>query len=65
MQDVNGLENGLTPSPECLFNPANWQQLASANKLPSERGIALDESVMLFSRGKLWRVNPTSARDMK
>jgi hypothetical protein len=28
-------------------------------------GIALDESVMLFSRGKLWRVNPTSARDMK
>jgi hypothetical protein len=26
---------------------------------------AFDESAVLFSRGKLWRVNPTSARGMK
>jgi hypothetical protein len=25
----------------------------------------LDESAVLFSRGKLWRVNPISARDMR
>jgi hypothetical protein len=27
--------------------------------------ITFDESVVLFLRGKLWRVNPTSARGMK
>jgi hypothetical protein len=27
--------------------------------------IAFDESAMLLARGKLWRVNPMSARDMK
>jgi hypothetical protein len=27
--------------------------------------IAFDESAMLLSRGKLWRVNPKSARGVK
>jgi hypothetical protein len=27
--------------------------------------IAFDENVMLLPRGKLWRVNPRSARGMK
>jgi hypothetical protein len=41
-----------------------------ASALEEERLIhreetAFDESVVLLSRGKLWRVNPRSARGMK
>lgn len=55
-------------SGECDLAIQREWMLASAlfgERLISMKETAFDEDVVLLARGKLWRVNPRSARGMK
>jgi hypothetical protein len=79
LQVVNGLENSQPSDGDVFVGPhvsSGAESLTISKDLwfavfpereiyVNEGGTKLDESAVLFSRGKLCRANPMSARDTK
>jgi hypothetical protein len=62
---VNGLGSGFIRCERSKLKASHIFGFVKLFSYNSSGVIVLDESTMLFSRGKLWRANLTSARGMK